>query len=81
MARFDALRDLAVSDRLGSLYGDTQSRVDQNLGLDEHIDDLVWEWSNGAFEIPNHLGADQIEDWMIGQAVLRSLKLKEMTSA
>ena len=81
MARFDTLRDLAVSDRLGSLYGDTKSRVDQSLGLDEHIDDLVYEWANGIFEIPSRLASDQIEDWMIGQAVMRSLNHAEMTSA
>jgi hypothetical protein len=62
--------DLALAVMFDTL-ADSYSVADP---LHDAIRDIDDQWSNGKLDIPSHLESDQVEDWLLGKAVISLLE-------
>lgn len=62
--------DLATAEMFDSL-ADSYSVADP---LHDAIREVDNKWSSGGLDIPSHLKSDQIEDWLLGRAVVELME-------
>ena len=66
--------DLALAGMFDTL-ADSYSAADP---LHDAIRDIDDKWSNGKLDIPSHLEPDQVEDWLLGKAVISLLEEEKL---
>lgn len=66
--------DVAISEAFDAL-AESYSIGDP---LHDAIRDIDFSWSTGEIDVPSHLEFDQIEDWLLGRAVMKSLDQEQL---